>query len=88
MKAFLVAYDCISLYKKSNLKKLKIEYVKGCPKWLVTQIWLFEILVVKVCFNLSSYLFIYETIATFIYLYQCGDFYCYSFHVDWALYDF
>jgi hypothetical protein len=87
MKASLVAYDCIPLYKKSNLKINKNEYVKGCPKWLVTQIWLFEILVINVCSNLSSYLFMKPLPHSYIYI-NVVIFYCYSIFADWALYDF
>jgi hypothetical protein len=38
MEAFLVAYDLRELCKKTKLKLIKKEYVRGCPKWPVTQI--------------------------------------------------
>jgi hypothetical protein len=47
MKALFVAYDVRELYKKSELKIVKIEYVKSCSKWPLTQIWSLKILGVK-----------------------------------------
>jgi hypothetical protein len=47
MKASFVAYDCRELHKKSKLKTIKIEYIRGCPKWPTIQIWSLEILGVK-----------------------------------------
>jgi hypothetical protein len=44
MKASLVAYDVRELYKKVELKIIKTEYIRGCPKWSATQIWTLEIL--------------------------------------------
>jgi hypothetical protein len=38
----ILAYDCMELHKKSNLKEVKIEYVRGCRFWDATQIWSFE----------------------------------------------
>jgi hypothetical protein len=32
MKASLVTYDFRELHKKSELKIIKYEYVRGCPK--------------------------------------------------------
>jgi hypothetical protein len=32
MKASLVAYDFREIHKKSKLKIVKYEYVRGCPK--------------------------------------------------------
>jgi hypothetical protein len=43
----LVAYDYRESHKKSQLKIIKIEYVRGCPKWLATQIQSLEILGIK-----------------------------------------
>jgi hypothetical protein len=38
LKAFLIAYDIKELYKKVELKPVKAKYVRGCPKWPMTQI--------------------------------------------------
>jgi hypothetical protein len=38
LKASLVAYDFGELHKNSELKIVKSEYVKGCPKWPTIQI--------------------------------------------------
>jgi hypothetical protein len=46
-EASFVAYDFRELYKKLELKILNYVYVKGCPKRLVTQIMLLEVLGVK-----------------------------------------
>jgi hypothetical protein len=48
MKASLVAYDFRELHKKSEIKRVKYGYVRGCPKQRATQIWLLEILGVNV----------------------------------------
>jgi hypothetical protein len=44
MKASLLAYNVKELYKKLEIKIIKDEYTKGCPKWPTIQIWLLEIL--------------------------------------------
>jgi hypothetical protein len=44
MNASFVAHDFKELYKKLELKVVKYEYVKGCPKWQATQIYSLEIL--------------------------------------------
>ena len=51
MKASHVAYDFEELHKKLELKIIKSEYVRGCPKWKSTQIWLFKILGINGCFQ-------------------------------------
>jgi hypothetical protein len=38
MEASLVTYDVRELHKKSELKIIKMRYIKGYPKWLVIQI--------------------------------------------------
>jgi hypothetical protein len=47
MKASLVANDVRELYKILKVKKEKRAYVRGCPKWQLTQTWLLEILGVR-----------------------------------------
>jgi hypothetical protein len=53
MKASLVAYDFRELWKKPELKIVKVGYVRGCQKYPSTQIWLLEILGVKSNKNIS-----------------------------------
>jgi hypothetical protein len=48
MKASLVAYNFGDLHKKSKIKIVKIEYVRGCLEWQSTQIWSLKILGVNV----------------------------------------
>jgi hypothetical protein len=50
VKAFLVAYDFEELYRRLELQVIKIKYVKGCPKWQPTQIWLLKILEINLEF--------------------------------------
>jgi hypothetical protein len=47
MKASLVAYDFRELHKESEFKIIECGYIKGCQKWLETQIWSLEILGIK-----------------------------------------
>jgi hypothetical protein len=47
MKASLIAYDFRELHQKLELKIVKYGYVRGCPKYQATQIWLLKILGVK-----------------------------------------
>jgi hypothetical protein len=49
MKASLLACDSMEIHKKLELKIVKYEYVRGCPKRLVIQIGLLEILGINPC---------------------------------------
>ena len=47
INVLLVPYGCRELYKKLELEIISNGYVRGCPKWPVTQIWSLRISKVK-----------------------------------------